>query len=144
MVIDVVHSVTDRAKPSTLANVVALGVVVLVVGGLAFLLRSAPSSTQFAERPITTLTAGEVGGLYDPVRAGEPLPEGFRQLLPRDGISPVYQPEFVEAAQSTWGPDTLVVGVAIDADARAYPVDFLNHREMVIDSVAGIPVLVTW
>ena len=82
--------------------------------------------------------------MYDPVTAGEPLPDGFRQLIPRDGIRPVYDPAFVSAAASEWPPDTLVIGVAIAGDARAYPVGFLNRREMVVDRIAGIPVLVTW
>ena len=43
-----------------------------------------------------------------------------------------------------WRDDTLVIGIEQDGDAEAYPVSFLNGREMVIDSIAGIPVLVTW
>ena len=82
--------------------------------------------------------------VYDPVRAGEERPSGFRQLLPRDGIRPVYDPVFVPAAAVPWDDDDLVIGVAIDGDAKAYPVNFLNRREMVIDRLAGIPILVTW
>lgn len=82
--------------------------------------------------------------VYDPYRAGETLPDGYRQLLRRDVIAPVYDPTFVPAAESGWADDLLVVGVVLDGDARAYPVNFLNRREMVIDRIAGIPVLVTW
>ena len=81
---------------------------------------------------------------YDPVEAGEPLPDDFRQVLPRDAILPVYNPTFVQADQSDWAGETLVIGVAIEGDARAYPVSFLNRREMVVDRIAGTPVLVTW
>jgi hypothetical protein len=86
--------------------------------------------------------ATDIDEVYDPYRAGEPAPPGFRQLLPRDGIPPIYAPSFVD--EIDWADDTLVIGLEIDGDARAYPVGFLNRREMVIDSVAGIPVLVTW
>lgn len=82
--------------------------------------------------------------LYDPTEAGESLPDGYRRSLPRDAIAPVYEPVFVPAADAGWSDGTLVVGVAIGGEAKAYPVSYLNQREMVIDSLAGIPILVTW
>ncbi len=82
--------------------------------------------------------------VYDPVRAGEELPAGFIQVIPRDIIAPVYDPRFVPAGESGWDGQTQVIGVEVDGEARAYPVGFLNRREMVIDRVAGIPILVTW
>ena len=80
----------------------------------------------------------------NPVVSVEPELIGFRQVLPRDAILPVYEPQFVSAAEAGWGDDSLVIGLELDGESRAYPVGFLNRREMVIDSVAGIPVLVTW
>ena len=81
---------------------------------------------------------------YNPVMEGEKLPSGFRQLLPRDAIEPIYEPRFVAAHQVPWDNDTQVIGVVGGDEAKAYPVSYLNQREMVIDSVAGIPILVTW
>ena len=81
---------------------------------------------------------------FDPSRSGDRLPKGFRQLLARDAIRPIYDPEFVTAELTPWRDDTLVIGIEQDGDAKAYPVTFLNGREMVIDRIAGIPVLVTW
>jgi hypothetical protein len=81
---------------------------------------------------------------YDPVQAGEPTPPGYRQLLARDRIAPIYDPVFIPAAKSDWADDALVIGVALDGESKAYPVGHLNSREMVIDRIAGIPVLVTW
>lgn len=110
-----------------------LGVIALIVVTIwAF----APTSADGAP--------GDPGDVYNPVIAGETLPDGFRQLLPRDAIMPVYDPQFVAAAQVTWPADTLVIGVAGEGEAKAYPVSFLNGREMVVDSIAGIPILVTW
>ncbi len=80
----------------------------------------------------------------DPVRLGEPTPPGFRQLLPRDAIRPVYNPTFKDAASINWDDDALVIGVSLDSESKAYPVSFLNRREMVIDWIAGTPILVTW
>lgn len=82
--------------------------------------------------------------LYNPVHAGEEPPSGFRQLLPRDAIPPIYEPEFVSAAETEWLDETLVVGLEIDGDARAYAVSYLNRREIVNDHVGKTPVLVTW
>ncbi len=66
------------------------------------------------------------------------------QLLPRDGIRPIYDPQFVPWDQAIIDPEELVMGVAINGDARAYPVGVLRSREMVNDVVGGTPVLITW
>ena len=68
----------------------------------------------------------------------------IRQLLPRDGILPVYNPHFVSAGESNYRDDELVMGLEINGDARAYSVGMLRSREMVNDEVGGTPVLVTW
>jgi hypothetical protein len=81
---------------------------------------------------------------YDPVAAGETLPKGYRELLPRDAIRPVYRPSFVRAADVAWNAEALVIGVVVDGEAKAYPVSYLNSREMVVDRLSGIPILVTW
>lgn len=76
--------------------------------------------------------------------AGEPLPDGFRQLLPRDAIRPIYVPQFTTANGVDWPDDTQVVGVADGREAKAYPVSVLDQHEMVNDFLAGDPILVTW
>lgn len=81
---------------------------------------------------------------YNPVTAGDPLPDGFRQLLPRDAIRPVYDPQFVPADQVGWHAETDVIGVTIDGEAKAYPVSFLNGRELVVDELGNLPILVSW
>jgi hypothetical protein len=68
----------------------------------------------------------------------------FVPLLPRDGIRPIYNPEFVEAIESPLHADELVMGVAINGEAKAYPVTVLRFREMVNDELGGGPILVTW
>lgn len=82
--------------------------------------------------------------VYDPVDAGEELPSGFRQLLDRDDIAPVYLPNFVRSDEVNWPDDELVIGVNLQGEARAYPVGFLNRREIVVDMHRGIPTFVTW
>lgn len=82
--------------------------------------------------------------VYNPVTAGEALPDGFRQLLPRDGIQPIYEPQFTTASGVDWPDETQVIGVAGEGEAKAYPVSVLNRHEMVNDFIAGDPILVTW
>lgn len=81
---------------------------------------------------------------YNPVLAGERLPADFRQILPRDAIQPIYDPRFAPADEVDWPDSTDVIGVEIDGEAKAYPVDHLNGHELVIDELNGIPILVSW
>jgi hypothetical protein len=66
------------------------------------------------------------------------------QLLARDAIVPIYNPEFVPADQAPYDDSELVIGVEINGEAKAYAIGPLNSREMVNDTVGGVPVLVTW
>ena len=65
-------------------------------------------------------------------------------MLPRDSILPIYEPEFVLAADSPLSEDELVIGVSIAGETKAYPISVLRVREMVNDDLAGIPILVSW
>ncbi len=74
--------------------------------------------------------------------------------VPRDGLPSLDFPRHLDAA----GLDSLneigrspfilardlVVGVAANGEARAYPLSILNWHEVVNDTVGGDPVLVTW
>jgi hypothetical protein len=79
----------------------------------------------------------------DPLVTEEPE-YTWSQLLGRDSILPIYEPEFIPADQADYDDAELVMGVAIDGEAKAYPVGPLNRREMVNDELKGIPILVTW
>lgn len=77
-------------------------------------------------------------------RVEDPDDYVFSQLLPWDGIRPVYDPQFVGVADSPLQDGELVMGVALDGEAKAYPVSVLRFREMVDDELAGWPILVSW
>lgn len=147
-----------------------IGLIVVVVGLLVLVGSTGPSapdedaeaategtiappelSTTTAPEPETTRTTlppntsqSAVGPLYDPVVAGEETPQGYRPVLERDTIQPVYEPTFLPADEVDWSPSSLVLGVSIDGEAKAYPIIHLNFREMVIDELAGEPILVSW
>lgn len=111
-----------------------------VLGAALLLALSACAQADVAAEP----SIADPDLTFDPVRAGEELPAGFRQLLARDQIAPIYDPTFTTPESVDWPADSLVIGVAGDETAKAYPVTHLNQREMVIDSLEGIPILVTW
>jgi hypothetical protein len=118
--------------------IAAVGLVIAVAAGAVTVL--IPSG----DDELAPATRVEPGEVYDPVRAGEDVPEGFRQLLSRDSIRPIYDPQFVSAEEAPWTETTLVIGVEVDGDARAYTVAYLGRREMVNDVVGGEPLLVSW
>ena len=96
------------------------------------------------DQPSADLEIRDPGDVYDPSLAGEPLPDGYRPLHGRDMIHPVYDPVFAAAGEVDWPDNTDVIGVAGVEEAKAYPVSYLNFREMVIDDIEGIPILVSW
>ena len=117
-----------------------------IVAGVVLLL--VVTSWAFGPAEPVDTGASEIGvdprEVYNPVTAGEELPNGFRQLLPRDGIQPIYDPSFTSASGVEWPADTQVIGVSAEGEAKAYPVSVLNRHEMVNDFIAGDPILVTW
>lgn len=114
-------------------------VLVIVVGGAGLLFNHLSSSDE-SMAPVRA----QPGETYDPVRAGEDLPDGYRPFLDRDLIKPVYEPIFATASDVDWPDDSLVIGVVGTETAKAYPVTHLNQREMVNDELDGSPILVSW
>ncbi len=127
---------TRRPRPLLWIGTAIAAISLAVVVGAAF--DSDDSS------PGSTSTTADPGAVYNPVAAGEELPGSYRPLLDRDQIAPVYRPVFAPGDDVDWPLDTLVIGVSEGDTAKAYPVTHLNSREMVIDSLEGIPILVTW
>ena len=48
------------------------------------------------------------------------------------------------AEASGWSGAIEVIGVAEGGEAKAYPVSFLNGRELVVDELGNLPILVSW
>ncbi len=65
---------------------------------------------------------------------------------PRDGIPSIDNPKFVSVqdAGKFLQDFELVVGVSINGDIRAYPLQILVWHEIVNDEVGGVPVAVTY
>ncbi|NNL65600.1 MAG: DUF3179 domain-containing protein [Myxococcales bacterium] len=95
--------------------------------------------------------------LLAPSVGAEPVRNGFdlsgasvpaEQILaggpPRDGIPALDHPTHMAAATSAWRDEEIVLGVARDGEARAYPVAILNWHELVNDTLGGDPILVSF
>ncbi len=67
-------------------------------------------------------------------------------VLGKDGIPAILAPRFLDAgaAAGQMLPNERVLGVSINGDHRAYPLNLLSRHEIVNDTVGGVPVAVTW
>lgn len=64
---------------------------------------------------------------------------------PPDGIPAIDEPGFQRTADVAWVDDAeQVLAVEVGGEARAYPVQVLTHHEIVNDTIAGVPVAVTY
>ena len=64
---------------------------------------------------------------------------------PKDGIPSIDDPSFIPVVQAKQYADTEpVIGLSINGDARAYPLQILMWHEIVNDSIGGVPVTVTY
>lgn len=124
-------------------SIALAGAAAILLAGVLALLTSGSDTPSELETP-TGVIPVDPAEVYDPVAAGEPLPDGYRRLLRRDDIDPVYNPQFVTRQEVDWPPETLVVGLARGEEAKAYPVNWMNVHEMVNDRIDDTPVLVSW
>lgn len=65
--------------------------------------------------------------------------------VPRDGIPPIDNPRFEEVQYVTdLAPQSPVISININGDARAYPLEVLTRHEIANDVVGDVPVAVTF
>ena len=93
------------------------------------------SASNRARRLVTAVLACLAGGITYASNFVLPADVLFRQP---DHV------EMVAPAESGVEADRLVVGLALDGDARAYPLQFIGYHHFVTDTVAGRAVLVTY
>lgn len=99
----------------------------------------------FVPRPSDSGTAQELWPETDFSRARVPLAEFEPGGPPRDGIPAIDRPRFVAAAQAGWlADDAPVIVVEVAGRSRAYPLEILIWHEIVNDTLAGVPVAVTF
>ena len=140
-----------------LLNLVGMGCLAFILAGCDHAIPESravvnkPDRVERADTPVKGLETGklEPAGLSDLPQPVNELADGeyaWSQLLARDAIRPIYENEveFVEGQHAPYADDELVIGLEINGEAKAYAIGPLNSREMVNDTVGGVPVLVTW
>ena len=120
-------SSAGRATPTTLVDIAP---------------SPSPRSADLADTaPVTTVGAFEPSGYR--LQPGEMIlaaeEDNIPAILADDTL-------FVDAGRGSneWQSDDLVIGVAVEGDARAYPVRLLSSHEIVNDVVGGRPIVITW
>ncbi|MCH7593917.1 MAG: DUF3179 domain-containing protein [Chloroflexi bacterium] len=110
------------------------------VGVVMFFALGGPQALQIGLNKETVVLPGNPD---DPTSTGRSLE--IITLLPRDGIRAILNPQFISPEQAdTYEDDEPVLGVTINGDSRVYSIPFLSGREIVNDTVGGVPIAVTW
>lgn len=76
----------------------------------------------------------------------EPRDASEFTLLREGGFPLNVNPTIVPADAAEIGADDMVLGVVINGDARAYPLNYMNgpFNEIVNDQLGGIPIAPSW
>jgi len=106
---------------------------------------SAVAATLGVPGVLTNATARSMNG-FDLSNARIPVKEILSGGPPRDGIPAIDRPQFwsVSDADGFLRDDDIVLGVARNGHAKAYPLRILVWHEIVNDSVGGDPVVITY
>lgn len=99
-----------------------------------------------AEKTPTSIPAGAGQRPFDVTVHAVPLNEIQKGGPSRDGIPVLAHPPFLSAgeADKVLRKTDLVLGIAAEEAAKAYPVRILNWHEVVNDDVGSLAVLITW
>jgi len=126
------------------ACVVALAALLLVGCGGA-------DSAREADRTAASIPSSQEiefeleGWKTDFAKRSVPLTEFRSGGPPKDGIPPIDRPRFESTAKTTFlEPREPVIELVVRGEARAYPLQILTWHEIVNDTVAAVPVAVTF
>ncbi len=101
--------------------------------GLAFLFLGLVG---FSERPSEDFDFSQHSVPLDQILSGGP---------PKDGIPAILKPVFIKAAEAGFlNEQDRILGLVGGGEAKAYPIKILNWHEIVNDTLAGNPVVVTY
>ncbi len=70
----------------------------------------------------------------------------LQAYLPKDGIPPIYHPDFWNKRQATnkFGKNEPMVVVVVKSIEKAYPLSVLTYHNIINDQVADVPIAVTY
>lgn len=124
------------SKKFILTAIVGVGVVVGITIGLTLPLLNIDNSS-VSSSTLTSVQEDNAIVPLDQIVSGGPPPDGIPSIDDPKFVSVPEADGFLEDAE-------LVVGVNINGDTRAYPLQILVWHEIVNDNVGGIPVAITY
>ena len=115
-------------------------IVVIGLGVIALLTQIPGTPVWRLLNPTITVTVASPG------EAAEPTELKIVSVLARDAIDAILDPTFVsgDEAEAQVAATSRVIGVSINGDHRACSTAQLSSREVVNDTVGGVPIVVTW
>jgi Protein of unknown function (DUF3179) len=133
---------TKALSISTLAIIGTLSLILIVIVMNANSMSIANSITNTGSINKTSTTEEKEEKKNDIV----PLDQIVSGGPPPDGIPSIDEPKFIsiQEADKYLEDSELVLGVNINGDVRAYPLEILVWHEIVNDKVGGVPVAVTY
>ena len=119
------------------AVVVAVGLAGIVAGLVAYWYHTAHPGTHEAT---VSISRPNVDSAMDRVVSSGPM------ARPRDYFRVIDRPKYLSVAEAaaTMADDEIVLGLDVDGNRRAYPINYLNDHELVREEIAGLPLLVSW
>ncbi len=98
------------------------------------------------EKELRKARISTAGWETDFSRHSVPFSEIFSGGVPRDGIPPIDNPDFVavEEANQWLEAQEPVISIKINNEAKAYPLQILTRHEIVNDVLDGVPVAATF
>ncbi|MCV0402478.1 MAG: DUF3179 domain-containing protein [Chloroflexi bacterium] len=106
---------------------------------------STPPSAEPTSDPLAELSVRADGWSTDFTRHEVPLDEFLSGGPGKDGIPAIDDPKFAEIGAIDWLEDQEpVIMVGVEDEWRAYPIQILMWHEIVNDTIAGVPVAVTF
>ena len=98
-------------------------------------------------RPVSALLVVCIVPCHAQAEPERQLPE-FRPIRVLDGFPPIRDAPVINAAEVTdeVRDNALVLGVVVNGQARAWPINMLNgpRREIINDTLGGQPIAATW
>lgn len=68
-----------------------------------------------------------------------------RRAAPRDAFPVLFDPKLTPAAEAKdVRDDEPVIGIALEGEAKAYPVSIMGRHELANDTIAGRPITASW
>ena len=136
-------SLPDWRKRLQIPGLVFASLGIVVAGFVIYARLTAPSYAEVLRGQVKR--ARPAASAFDLTRLSIPRSEVHSGGPPKDGIPALNDPETVAADKAFFLlPSDPVIGVAIEGQLRAYPLEVMDYHEIVNDTIGRVPIAVTY